>query len=125
MTRAPSPRGYRSLPRSIPETPSRGHLTIAVGHADAPLFLLGNTPGTHPPNGAGMSESRPFPPSPRRRTLARQAGLSGASPLLVGGFACGAVVIAIVFVAKRAADTLGAMIVDACSHPGAANPQIA
>lgn len=69
-----------------------------------------------------MSESRPFPPSPRRRALARQAGLSSASPLLVGGFACGAAILAAVAVAKRAAEALGATIADACNRPSFADP---
>lgn len=71
-----------------------------------------------------MSESRPFPPSPRRRALARQAGLSSASPLLVGGFACVAALFAVVVVAKRAAEALGATIVDACNRPALADPNV-
>lgn len=67
-----------------------------------------------------MSETRPFPPTPRRLALARQAGLSAASPLLVGGFACGAAIAATLMIAARAANVLGATIVDATNR--AASP---
>ncbi|MBA3821339.1 MAG: hypothetical protein H0X17_20820, partial [Deltaproteobacteria bacterium] len=42
-----------------------------------------------------MAEHRPFPPSPRRRALARHTGLHAASALLVGGVALAATVVAI------------------------------
>lgn len=61
-----------------------------------------------------MPERRPFPPSPRRRALARQAGLSAASPLLVGAAATGAAAAASVMLARAAATTLGAWIAAAC-----------
>ena len=61
-----------------------------------------------------MPERRPFPPSPRRRALARQAGLSGASPLLVGAAASGAAAAASVMLARSAATTLGGWIAAAC-----------
>jgi flagellar biosynthesis protein FlhB len=61
-----------------------------------------------------MPERRPFPPSPRRRALARQAGLSAASPLLVGAAGAGAAAAASVMLARAAASTLGAWIAAAC-----------
>jgi type III secretion protein U len=71
---------------------------------------------------AAMSENRPFPPSPRRLGLARQAGLSAASPILVGALACGAAIAAVVMIAARAANALGTTIVDATN--GAASHDI-
>jgi len=61
-----------------------------------------------------MPERRPFPPSPRRRALARQTGLSAASPLLVGAAGAGAAAAASVMLARAAASTLGAWIAAAC-----------
>jgi len=61
-----------------------------------------------------MPERRPFPPSPRRRALARQAGLSAQSPLLVGAAAAGAGAAASVMLARAAATTLGGWIAAAC-----------
>jgi type III secretion system FlhB-like substrate exporter len=61
-----------------------------------------------------MPERRPFPPSPRRRALARQAGLSAASPLLVGAAAAGAAAAASVMLARAAATTIGGWIAAAC-----------
>lgn len=61
-----------------------------------------------------MAERRPFPPSPRRRALARRAGLHAASPLLVGGAAAAAALIALGAVAGTLADRLGAAIAAAC-----------
>jgi flagellar biosynthesis protein FlhB len=61
-----------------------------------------------------MAERRPFPPSPRRRALARRAGLHAASPLLVGGGAAAAALIALGAVAGTLADRLGAAIAAAC-----------
>jgi flagellar biosynthesis protein FlhB len=62
---------------------------------------------------------KPFPPSARRLALARQAGLTAASPVLVAGVACAAVVLALsagrfalgdaVAAACRGEATLGAM----------------
>lgn len=69
-----------------------------------------------------MSETRPFPPSPRRRALAHQAGLSSASPILVGAFACGAAIAAASMIAARAASVLGATIVDATNRAASPNP---
>ncbi|HEY5948360.1 MAG TPA: EscU/YscU/HrcU family type III secretion system export apparatus switch protein [Kofleriaceae bacterium] len=61
-----------------------------------------------------MSERRPFPPSPRRLALARQAGLTPASPLVVGAIACIGALIAALALARAAAATLGAWIAAAC-----------
>lgn len=61
-----------------------------------------------------MSERRPFPPSPRRLALARQAGLTAASPLVVGALACAGLVIAAVFLARAASTQLGDWIAAAC-----------
>jgi flagellar biosynthesis protein FlhB len=61
-----------------------------------------------------MPERRPFPPSPRRRALARQAGLSAASPLLVGAAGAGAAAAASVMLARAAATTIGDWITAAC-----------
>ena len=57
-----------------------------------------------------MAELRPFPPSPRRRALARQAGLHAASPILVGGVACAAALVAISMLGAAAAARIGAWI---------------
>lgn len=69
-----------------------------------------------------MSEMRPFPPSPRRIALARQTGLSSASPILVGALACGAAIAATIMIAARAASGLGATIVDATNRAAAPEP---
>jgi flagellar biosynthesis protein FlhB len=61
-----------------------------------------------------MTERRPFPPSPRRLALARQAGLTAASPVLVGAVACAAVLVATVFLARAAGALLGGWIATAC-----------
>ena len=61
-----------------------------------------------------MPERRPFPPSPRRRALAREAGVTGASPLLVGAAAIGAAAAASAMLARAAATTLGTWIAAAC-----------
>jgi flagellar biosynthesis protein FlhB len=62
-----------------------------------------------------MAADRPFPPSPRRLGLARRSGLSAASPMLVGGVACGAALLAVVALAHAARERLGASIAAACS----------
>src|SRR5688500_13281545 len=54
----------------------------------------------------GMADDRPFPPSPRRRALARQAGLHAASPLIVGAAAATALVIAAGATGRAALDRL-------------------
>jgi len=61
-----------------------------------------------------MTERRPFPPSPRRLALARQAGLTAASPLLVGALACGAAIVASVMLARAGATLVGDYIARAC-----------
>jgi len=61
-----------------------------------------------------MAEHRAFPPSPRRRALARQAGLHAASPFLVGAAAAAAALIATAGVADTLARRLGAAIAAAC-----------
>ena len=59
-------------------------------------------------------QARPFPPSPRRRALARRAGLHAASAIVVGGVACAAALAASVVVARAGAARLGAWIAAAC-----------
>ncbi len=68
-----------------------------------------------------MTERRPFPPSPRRLALARRAGLTAASPVLVGAAACTAAVLAAVVLARAVATKLGTWIASACSFAGEAN----
>ncbi len=65
-----------------------------------------------------MAEHRPFPPSPRRRGLARHAGLHAASPILVGGLAAATGVAALAVLGRAASDRLGAAIAGACSGTG-------
>jgi flagellar biosynthesis protein FlhB len=61
-----------------------------------------------------MTERRPFPPSPRRLALARQAGLSSASPVVVGAAACIGALLATVFLARAAKRLVGGWIGAAC-----------
>jgi flagellar biosynthesis protein FlhB len=61
-----------------------------------------------------MAEHRPFPPSPRRRALARQAGLHAASPWLVAAAAAAAIVLALAALGGSLADQLAAAIAAAC-----------
>jgi len=61
-----------------------------------------------------MADHRAFPPSPRRRALARQAGLHAASPFLVGAAAAAAALVATTAVAGTLAQRLGAAIAAAC-----------
>jgi len=63
-------------------------------------------------DGPGVSD-KPFPPSARRLALARQAGLTAASPVLVAGIAAAAVAIAIAVGAGWS--KLGQAIADACT----------
>jgi flagellar biosynthesis protein FlhB len=70
-----------------------------------------------------MPERRPFPPSPRRRALAHKAGLSAASPLLVGAAATGAAAAASVMLARAAATTLGRWIAAACDGRATLTPE--
>jgi len=61
-----------------------------------------------------MPERRPFPPSPRRRALARAAGLTAASPLLVAAAALGAAAATSAILARDAVHTLGVWLAAAC-----------
>jgi flagellar biosynthesis protein FlhB len=61
-----------------------------------------------------MTERRPFPPSPRRLALARRAGLTGASPIVVGAVACVAAIATAIVLARAAAGRLGEWIAAAC-----------
>jgi flagellar biosynthesis protein FlhB len=70
-----------------------------------------------------VAELRPFPPSPRRRALARQAGLSAASPLLVGALACASLLVAIGMVGGSAAARLGGWIAAAARGEHALAPR--
>jgi flagellar biosynthesis protein FlhB len=65
-----------------------------------------------------MADHRPFPPSARRRALARAAGLHAASPWLVGAAALAALAIVVVAVGRGARITLGAWLADACRGSG-------
>jgi flagellar biosynthesis protein FlhB len=60
---------------------------------------------------------KPFPPSPRRLALARQAGLTAASPVLVAGLAAAAVAIVVVAVAGSWS-ALGDAVTSACTFGG-------
>jgi flagellar biosynthesis protein FlhB len=60
-------------------------------------------------------DNRPFPPSPRRRALARQAGLVAASPVLTGAIACGAIVLVLAAGALAVAP-LRAALTDICTN---------
>jgi flagellar biosynthesis protein FlhB len=63
-----------------------------------------------------MAEHRPFAPSPRRRALARAAGLTAASPVVVGAVAWVGALAAITLLGRAAAVRLGAWVADACRH---------
>jgi flagellar biosynthesis protein FlhB len=62
-----------------------------------------------------MASDRPFPPSARRRALARSAGLSAASPIVVGAAAWIGAVAAVLVVGRAIAVRLGVWIAEACS----------
>lgn len=62
-----------------------------------------------------MAEHRPFPASPRRRALARQAGLHPASPFVVGAAAAAAVVVAAGAAGGAIARRLGSALAAACA----------
>src|SRR5262245_27919426 len=70
--------------------------------------------GAAPYHRGGMAEHRPFPPSPRRRALARQAGLHAASPVLAGAAAGAAALVAVAAIGGTMAHRLGAAIAAAC-----------
>ena len=65
-----------------------------------------------------MADHRPFPPSPRRRALARQAGLHAASPLITGAAAATAALLAAATTASSAIARLAAAVVAACRAAG-------
>lgn len=67
-----------------------------------------------------MASDRPFPPSARRRALARSAGLTAASPIVVGAAAWIGAIVAVLVLGRALAERLGAWIAEACSAPGAA-----
>jgi flagellar biosynthesis protein FlhB len=67
-------------------------------------------------------EHRPFPPSARRLGLAHKAGLTAASPVVVGALACAAAIAAVVTVGRAAAAQLGDWIAAACDGHAALNP---
>lgn len=60
---------------------------------------------------------KPFPPSARRLALARQAGLTAASPVLVAGVAAGAVAVVVAVAAGWSA--VGDAVAAACTFGGA------
>ncbi len=62
-----------------------------------------------------MAEHRPFPPSARRRALARAAGLTAASPIVVGALAWIGALVAVLMFGRAIAARLGTWIADACS----------
>src|SRR4051812_48303799 len=61
-----------------------------------------------------MADHRPFPASPRRRALARKAGLHAASSLLAGAIAGAAALTATAATAGAIAHRLGAALAAAC-----------
>ena len=65
-----------------------------------------------------MADHRPFPPSARRRALARSAGLSSASPVVVGAVAWIGALVAIFAFGRAIATRLGAALADACHSAG-------
>lgn len=62
-----------------------------------------------------MADHRPFPPSARRRALARAAGLSPASPIVVGAIAWIGALVGILVFGRAIAARLGAWVAAACS----------
>ncbi|MBA3463415.1 MAG: EscU/YscU/HrcU family type III secretion system export apparatus switch protein, partial [Deltaproteobacteria bacterium] len=72
-----------------------------------------------------MASDRPFPPSARRRALARSAGLTAASPIVVGAVAWIGALAAVLVLGRALAARFGAWIAEACSAPGNAEvPQM-
>ena len=57
-----------------------------------------------------MASDRSFPPSARRLALARAAGLTPASPIVVGAIACGAAVVALAALGTTIANRVGTWI---------------
>lgn len=72
-----------------------------------------------------MAEHRPFPPSPRRRARARQAGLHAASPLLGGAAAASAALLALAAIGHALADRLGTAVAAASSGRATLPPEAA
>jgi flagellar biosynthesis protein FlhB len=70
-----------------------------------------------------VAELRPFPPSPRRRALARQSGLHAASAILVGGVACGALLVVLAMLGSAAASRLAGWIAAAARQHDALAPR--
>lgn len=62
-----------------------------------------------------MADHRPFPPSARRRALARAAGLSPASAIVVGAVAWIGALVALLVFGRAIALRLGAWVATACS----------
>ncbi len=74
-----------------------------------------------------MADHRPFPPSARRRALARAAGLSPASPVVVGAIAWIGALVGILVFGRAVAVRLGAWVAAACSGadgPDATGPGV-
>jgi flagellar biosynthesis protein FlhB len=69
-----------------------------------------------------MAEHRAFPPSPRRRTLARQAGLHAASPLVAGAVAGAAALVALGAAGGAVVHRLGAALAAACRGQATLSP---
>jgi len=69
-----------------------------------------------------MAEHRYFPPSPRRRSLARRAGLHAASPYVVGAAAGAAVLVTLSALGDALVHRLGAAIAAACRGHAALTP---
>jgi len=69
-----------------------------------------------------MADHRPFPTSARRRALARSAGLTAASPVVVGALAWIGALVAILVFGRAIAARLGAWVAAACS--GAPEPAL-
>jgi flagellar biosynthesis protein FlhB len=69
-----------------------------------------------------MAERRPFPPSARRVALARQAGLTAASPIVVGAVACAGAIAVGVVLGRAAVAMIGGWIADACAGRATLTP---
>ncbi|MDB4955070.1 MAG: type secretion exporter [Myxococcales bacterium] len=67
-------------------------------------------------------EHRPFPPSARRLGLAQQAGLTGASPVVVGAIACVVMLAVMLALGRAAVATIGAWITAACTGEATLTP---
>jgi len=59
--------------------------------------------------------AKPFPPSPRRLAIARQAGLHATSPVVVAGVACAAAAASLALELTGLPGTLGEAVAAACS----------